>query len=817
MRKGYTKTFFRDIRKSFGRFVAIIGIVALGVGFLTGLLATTPNMQSSVDKYYDDYNAADIFMKSSRGFHDKDIEEITNIEGVDAAMGFYSADIVTNIGGATPVVRVFGLPLEKNDEASFINKLELLSGNMPQNENECVTERGGDYLMEVPLGTIIDIAGKDYTVVGTVANTWYFSNEREMTEKGSGKLGAIIYTSSFEMPVLTDVYVTVSGAKKLNAYTDRYEKEVNEVATKIKTEGARLNEEWYNQIIESDPGLSEVIKMPSWYVLDRQSVASFKSFGMNSDKVASVATIFPAFFFLVAALVTLTTMTRMVEEERTQIGTYKALGYSNTSIRGKYIAYCLIATLIGCIVGVLVGFQLIPSIIWNAFQYMFHLPSMLVQFNYFHAGIASLAAILSTMFATIWACNNTLREKPAQLLQPKAPKPGKRIFLERIGFIWNHLKFKYKSTFRNIFRYKKHLLMTVIGIGGCTALILTGFGMSDSFNGITSLQYEKIYNYDLSITVKDMNAENPTLNEFLNSESVSDKTSVYQSMGYAKNENSDKNKEVITLYSPENSEEFSGFVSIAKRGKKGSEFNDDSCVITEKIASHFSLKEGDSVLFEDISGKQTSYKITGITENYVNSYLYVGKNVYTAANEGRISPNFLLVKSTIKEDSFDAVTEKLLNSGDVSGVEFNAVAKSSFDKLLSAIDLVVLVLIIAAGGLAVIVLYNLTNININERKKELATLKVLGYRNGEVAGYIYREIAILTVIGILVGLGLGVLLHWFVIVQAESVGLMFARTISPLSFLFSALITLAFSIVVDLLMLIKVKKINMVDSMKAPE
>lgn len=802
LRKTYLKIIIREIKESFGRFAAIIAIVALGVGFLVGIMSATPAMKFSVDKYYDENNMTDIFIKSATGFSDEDISLIRSLPGTEYMTPAFVTDAVVSTGlNETIVARIYGIPLESNDDPGFVNKLTLIDGRMSRNEGECVVQRPGGSMSALPAGTILTISDenenagyiyriKEYTVVGTVGSPFYFSGETEESAAGSGKVGAIIYTgeNSYALDAYTDIYLTVKGAEELNSFDAEYEKVIDSAITEIESSG---------------------LDMTGRYVLDRGANVTFVSYKINVQKVSDIARVFPLFFFFVAALVTLTTMTRMVEEERTQIGTLKALGYSKSAIMVKYLLYCTLASVIGSVLGLAVGVRLLPAVINNAYASIYQLPPFYPQFNAAFAFIVCAVEITCTVGVTYSACRRSLKEKPASLMLPKVPQAGKRILLERIKPIWSHLSFSYKATARNIFRYKKHLLMTVTGIAGCTALILTGFGLKDSMNDIAKTQYGKLFLYDLKIELI-----NPELNEGL-TDFLNDKTymPLYSQKGTLK---SDKDEVEAVVYVPDDNLRFGNFIYLHNR-KTGKDItpSDSKVVITEKMADSLGITAGDMFTLVNEDGVSAIFKVTAVTENYVGSYAYIDKDVYSGVY-GETANNTLLVKTNITDTAEqDTITAKLLDAKSAAGVEFNSQAKKSYDNLLSSLNYIVIVLIAAAGILAVVVLYNLTNININERIKELATLRVLGYHHTEVATYILREITILTGLGIFSGLGLGVLLLRFIIFSAESVDLMFGRTIAPLSFFLSAFATLAFSVIVDLLMAKKLRKIQMTESMKA--
>ena len=572
------------------------------------------------------------------------------------------------------------------------------------------------------------------------------------------------------------------------------------------------------QIRDAESQLEDMAS-PRWYVLDRDSTVSYVSFDGNADKVEAIARIFPVFFFLVAALVALTTMTRMIEEERIQIGTLKALGYSKGAIMMKYVIYAGSATITGSIFGLLIGFSLLPTVIWGGYSIMYNLPPLILQFHVPYALLSSLSVLLCTMIATVSACYGSLMEVPARLMLPKAPKAGKRVFLERIPFIWSRLKFTHKVTARNLFRYKKRLLMTVIGIAGCTALLLTGLGLRDSISAIVDKQFGEIYTYNLTLVMK--NSDVPETDDdvkavLADKERVSAYLPVHQESGSVLHD--DETQEAY-LYVPQDLGRLKDFVTLReRRSGKTVSMSQDGAVVTEKLAETMKIKVGDTIELENADGIRAQVKVAGITENYVSGYVYLSPAQYASAFGSE--PDYTTLIAKVPDDSAEnraAVAEDLLKSSYVTSVQFSTDISKSFSDTIKSIDYIVMVLIIAAGMLAFVVLYNLTNINITERTKELATIKVLGFYDREVSAYIYRETAILSVIGTAVGLVLGIFLHAFVVKTAEVDMVMFGRSIGWLSYVLAAALTLFFSVLVNLVMVRKLKKIDMVESMKAGE
>ncbi len=551
-----------------------------------------------------------------------------------------------------------------------------------------------------------------------------------------------------------------------------------------------------------------------WYVLDRNANVGYVSFESNSEKVDAICKVFPVFFFLIAVLVTLTTMTRMVDEERIQIGTLKALGYSDGRIMFKYLLYAAAASVIGCGIGLAVGIRLFPSVIWNAYSILYYQPEFYCRFLPEYAIGFSVALVAATLLATWLACRSTLSEVAAGLMQPKAPKIGKRIFLERIGFVWKHLSFTKKVTARNLFRYKKRLYMTVIGIMGCTALLVAGFGLRDSINYIIFGQFGEIMKYNVTVQTRHDNETNPHNDLFAildNPEQIQDYLLVHQQMGTAVESDTD-----VYLVVPREMDRMEDFISLRTRvGKHSLMLEADGVIVSEKFASVAGLKVGSRFTLDDGNGTEAVVRITGITENYLNNYVYMTPDFYEKAFGQAPEYTTLFVKAAGGLEQQEQLSELFLKNEEVSSVTLTDWTKESFSNMIRSIDYIVLVLIVAAAALAVVVLYNLTNINIAERQKEIATIKVLGFYDREVGSYIFREISLLTLFGTLFGLVCGIALHGFVVQTVEMESVMFGRSISWLSFVYSAALTLLFSAIVDLFMYRKLKKISMVESLKA--
>ncbi len=574
------------------------------------------------------------------------------------------------------------------------------------------------------------------------------------------------------------------------------------------------------QITDAEEQIRD-IQNGEWYILDRTSTMSFVTFEQYTDRMTAIARVFPVFFFLVAALVASTTMTRMVDENRLQMGTLKALGYSNGQIAAKYLFYALSASILGSVAGMALGFTVFPIIIWNAFGMIFDVPTFQLTFypGMAAAGLGISAAVIGL---TTWlACRSSLHEKTASLLLPRAPVAGKRILLEYITPLWKRMSFSQKTTARNLFRYKKRFFMTVLGVAGCTALLLIGFGIQDALLPIVDKQCAELTHNDLTISLSSEKAL--TVEDGL--ADVLDRSSEVKSWGkfYSKSVsiyNADGTVETVSLIAAEDDALLTQYNTFRTRqGHHAIAFGADSAILTEKTAAQLGLRVGDTFWVETPSGSRMELTLTGITENYIYARLYLSQEQFARyCGSTPVEWNTVFSQTTCTStDDTDALRARLLACNYISGVTFTADTTGMLSNLIVCLNYVVGLVILCAGALAAVVLYNLISVNLAERKKELATIKVLGFYDKEVYRYIFREIDLLALIGSLVGLGLGVPLHQFIVRTIEMDRMMFIRTIAPRSYLISIALTMAFTFAVCFVMRRHVKQISMVESMKAPE
>lgn len=626
----------------------------------------------------------------------------------------------------------------------------------------------------------------------------------------------------------------VSGKAKYDSGKAEYDKnyadyekglkEYNEGKTALETAKTDADKQFADAQKKIDDGREKLEKTsrPEWYLFTRDDNPGYSEYGQNSERIGNIAMVFPLFFVMVAALVCLTTMTRMVEEERTQIGTLKALGYKNGAIIFKYLLYALTAATAGAVSGMLVGMKIFPAIIITAYGMMYVIPDILLPYDYILMMCTTGVAVLLTAVTVYFSCGGILHDCPAALMRPKTPKSGKKILLERIGFIWNRLSFSYKVTMRNIFRYKRRMLMTIVGIAGCTALVLTGFGVYDSVNDILQKQFGEISNYT-GITAYDntVTDEQTAKIEKMLERYDCEGNRIYQKQITVYN--GKKNTEAYIFGGADN-ETIAQFVTVKDR-RTGEQYKvtDDGVIINEKLATLLGgVQKGDTITLALADTKRVTATVTEICENYAHHYVYITEKLYKElSGEEGLPYNCFFFNSEdgddMTEGDRDELAQELMKIDGVMGVSFKTSVAGTFSSMLNSLLFVIVVLIVSAGALAFIVLYNLTNININERIREIASLKVLGFYDKEVSMYVFRETVILTLIGTLTGMVFGRFLVDFVVKTAEIDMVMFGRTVHPMSFVFSGLITICFAVIVMLFMHRRLMKVNMVEALKSVE
>lgn len=1100
--KPTSKDFYMEIRKSPGRFLSILFIVALGVAFFSGIRASEPDMRLTGDAYFDESNLMDIKALSTYGVTQDDVDAISKIDGVEHAEGAYSADFMQIVDKKQKVLHVISL----QDE---LNQVKLSDGQMPQKAGECLADQDAGYkvgdTIKLRSGTSDEVTDTLTTdtlkVVGLCSSPMYISYGRGSATIGTGTISAFVMVpeETFDMDVYTEVYVQVKGAKNEVAFTDGYDKKVQQVldsiqditderaeirknelvseaqekideareeleqgradaaseladaAAKIadaeeqltsgkaqitsgkkqiasakntlskkereleqaqnqynaglaqlqegeaqyeaglaqyeaakpeaeakiqtgreeiekkkqklaeapaqleqlkqmvagleqkqtagiitekeeatlkelkenkipqleyfiangeqliasgeaeldaaqkqlndtaatlaqtkseldaakaslngvpqqlasgksqiqsgwaeirkqekkleegaaeiaeneakvaeaKIEYANGEEEAAQKIAEGEQKIADAeakvqdIEKPTWYVYDRDTLTEYSGYGENAERLGAIGRVFPVLFFLVAALISLTSMTRMVEEQRTAIGTMKALGYSKMSIAKKYLGYALIATAGGSVLGVLIGEKILPYIIVYAYGILYqHITHILIPYQWIYAWMAAAAAIVCTMAATFFACYKELVAQPAVLMRSPAPKNGQRVFLERIKFIWKHLSFTWKSCIRNLTRYKKRFFMTVFGIGGCMGLMLVGYGIKDSCYEIAELQFRDIQMYDGSVYLKEDISDEIRQNLLDYMKDDSDISHYMQTSMKNVTLVNGKNKRdtyQVVFSEPKDVKDYFDFHD--RKSKEEYTLDDEGVIISEKTGKLLNAKAGDTIEIKDEENGNKKVKIAHICENYMGHYIFFTPSYYEKVygeNSEYNSIFFAGQKGDTQED-YNKIGEDILTQDGALSVSYMRDIEKQLDDMLKSLNLVIVVLIISAGMLAFVVLYNLNTVNITERQRELATLKVLGFYDLEVAEHVYRENVLLTFIGAAVGVVLGKFLHAFIIDTVEVDTAMFGRNINFSSYVYSLLFTILFSLIVNGIMYFKLKKIDMVESLKSIE
>lgn len=587
--------------------------------------------------------------------------------------------------------------------------------------------------------------------------------------------------------------------------------ELNKSIEQLTLSKAEFNIQKHDALRELSDAQLEIDKMEGkWIVLDRNSHYSYRDYGACADRMDGIAKVFPVFFFLVAALVCMTTMTRMVDEQRNEMGTLKALGYSKLQIASKYIIYALIASILGSILGCSLGMYLFPSVIFNAWNTLYNIDQIKFLFQPGLILLASGSVTGITLLATLYSIYSELIEMPSQLMRPKAAKAGKKILLERITFIWKRLSFLQKVTARNIFRYKKRFFMTIIGIAGCSALLVAGFGINDSISDIVNQQYNVIYHYDATVSAK----TSEITSQIKSLKGIKD---VYEEDHLAVTTKIENKDISTTVHIISNDKKFKDFCTLFN-GNNEFDLDDSSVLISQKMATKLNKKAGNTIKIKDANNKVIKAKIKGVFTNYVGHHIYASESLYKSWNTNAKTTHIYLIKSKKTTKKFERnLGNKIMNIDGVQSVTFYSSLQKNFKDMIKSISYIVVVLVISAACLAFVVLYNLSNVNISERKREIATIKVLGFTRKEVDAYINRETILLTILGSLIGLGIGIGLHHLIMNLAEMDDIMFGRTINSISYVISFVMTIGFNAIINLCMHKKLNNIQMVESLKAVE
>ncbi|KAA9302247.1 FtsX-like permease family protein [Aerococcus sanguinicola] len=921
------KDSFREIKNSFSRFIALLGIIFLGAGFFVGIRAAAPNMRHTANLYFQDQHLQDLSLQVDQGLTAEDIDRVDDLEGIKA----YPYRSVDREETQQESLLRF---LPNFNQMGDINQYKLRSGRLPEKNDEValdarLAEEGG---YNYQIGDVIELAEPDqevsdqapglannrFTVVGFVTSPMYIDQSaRGNSPIGKGSIDgfAVVQPEAFTGDLYSQVAFKLEGAEDLPAYSRAYEEEVDRAKTEVEEaldgraeeryqksqedldqeiqtaeedlkpaqkaiqeakdqvkaekESLKAQEDQVKQAIDSlgpgaadlpqfaqareglDQGKSainqaeeeiqekekdlaagqekldqaktykEEMEAPNYQVNDRSQLSGYSEYEDNADRIAAIARVFPLIFFLVAALVSFTTMTRMVDEQRIQLGTLKALGYRSSEIAIKFLLYAGLASVTGTLLGVAVGNYLLPNIIVNAYGMLYDLGQEVYYGFYWKDFLLALSISLLTTVGPAWlVTRNSLTEPAAVLMRPKPPKQGQRILLERWTWFWQRLSFNNKISLRNLFRYKGRNAMTLIGVAGSTALLLTGFGISDSISGLADRQFielehaQAIVQYRPKLSEGEVDDLNQTIRQH---DQVADALPLYSASYQTTDEG--VNQQTVSLHALDPSSNYQDFYALAdvKTGERMS-LPEDGVLINHKLAKLLGIQAGDAISLEDPDGQVVDLPVKGVFESYIMHDVFMSQSVYEDFIGRLPSQNQVEIKlaDNSPEVKDQVIDDLMAEEGIVTVVNIDQF-RQMFNETLETLNLVTLVLIIAAAILAFIVLYSLTNINVSERIRELSTIKVLGAYPLEVTLYIYRETLLLTLAGILAGLAMGQVLTTYILQTVEVDIMIFPAQIQGLSYLYASLLTLAFSLIVMAIMHYKLKQVDMVEALKGVE
>ena len=794
------KSNLREIRSSAKRFVSLAFISLLGVGFFVGIKMASVDMLTTLDNYFDQVALYDVKVTAPLGLTDENIAAVRELPEVQAAVAVRHRDEVVELDESEQILQLIEL-------SQAINRVELLEGEWPAAADEVMVERALLTNNNLAIGdTVTTVDGPTYKIVGVVESPLFLDRERGVTTTGA-KVNYYAYAGAetFDEVDARDLYLKATGTEAETTGSEAYLEAVEQTEQAV-VELAPV------EVAERLEGLmgaagAELVDLYDWQVATRAGNAAYGDLLNSVDSIEKLGTIFPIVFYVVAILVSLIAMKRMVEDDRSEIGTLKSLGFGDWRIIRKYLRYAFLAVVIGSVVGLASGSVVLPMIVWDLFENTYVLPELELGLNAAYVIIGVGVALGCILIATAWVTARTLKETPASLLRPKAPKAGRRVLLERVGPIWKRLNFSNKICVRNIFRYKSRVFAMVIGIMGSTALILTGFGLRDSLVDMSPTQFGEIFAYDRAVVFTDAAAEVATVRDELaeRNQVVATQATTIEALGSEKDyeanlvvfEGDGGDQEVIRL--------------LDAKGER-IRLTAGEVVITAKLAELLDVGVGDTV--EIVVDRQTiEYKISAIAQNHLEHYVYMERETYEQT-VGEFALNTIFVQLGEPVEDFEQYLDNLEWGTVVTSAEE---AKEQIDDVLWSLNSVVVILILASSMLAFVVMYNLAAININERQRELATLKVLGFYNKEVDDYINRETNLLTVIGAALGLGFGYFLCHYILVTCEIDSLMFVRQINPWSYLYTLLIVAVFTVAVNFFTHRQLKKIKMLESLKTVE
>lgn len=863
MTKSLLKSSLREIKSSFGRYIAILGIVALGVGFFSGLMVSEEAMLKTGDTYLNEQNFYDFRLMSTLGFDDDDVTALRDASGVTAADGAYQVDALVNDGGDEEKVGRF------HSITADVNKLVLKEGRLPENDNECVVDSSfyagssiGDTVTVVDnneKNTLDALSQHEMKIVGVVESPLYMRVGRYSSEIGSGEVEAIYYVpeSVFTSEYYTEMYVSVNTEGEI--YSDAYDASIDDAEPTITKAAEDSVDGRYQEIVneindgrkQAQDGLDQantaletakkagageetiakiqaqadeaqktldeltVPEEPELYVLTRDEDVGFQFFKSDSSIVSSIAKVFPIFFFLVAALVCVTTMTRMMNEQRTQIGVLKSMGYGNRSVIMKYMMYSGSSGILGCLIGYFLGTWGFPTIIWSAYRYYYALPDQVMYVFNVPLLLISLAVTLLCTIGVTWLCGySALTQTAANLIRPKAPKAGKRNPFERVTPIWKRLSFLQKITVRNLFRYKARFFMMILGIGGCTALIVTALALQDNFMGVSDQQFNEIDLYDATASFNESLSEEE-MAAFLDTNGERIDGALFSYTGNM-DISANGTTHSVSMNAPIDNGQLEDFFSWHADDTTYGLPENGEILLDRGLADRLGVTTGDEVTVRDSDMHEAVLTVIGVYDNYISNNAYISRETL-ADDFGKTDVNSAYINFQGDGDAHEMAAQLMSEDSNITNVSISQDSMDMFTDMLDSLNVIVLVVILCAGALAFIVLYNLTNINISERIREIATLKVLGFYSKEANAYVFRENNALTLIGALVGLVIGKFFHAFVMGQIVVDGLTFDAYVSPQNYGLALVLTIVFALITQFIMRRKIAKIHMAESLKSVE
>ncbi|MCI2998566.1 ABC transporter permease [[Clostridium] innocuum] len=821
--KDIRRTIFRNKK----RFCSILIITALGVMMLSGLKAACDDLRYSADQFYDAQQVFDIQIVSTMGLDEDDLAALRKADGIERAEGVYRETVYTSVKGSSQNTDVQTL-------GGQLNTPYLLKGRLPENEKEIAVSKTYADDSEKTIGDTIQFHESSqikstYTISAIVQDPSDLNNKdgaASFRSISASRYVCFIREDGISIPAYTAAYVQVKGSRDMASYSDEYEALIKRTKETLEQDVKQQQEDRrYDELVEQmklaayaiDPQAAAYvdtssIEHPKWYIQDRSSLSSYSNIESDAASIEAVGTAFPIVFFTVAILIALTTITRMVEEERLLIGTYKALGFRNIEIMKKYLLYAGSACLLGGIIGDIGGFLLLPKFVFSIFQTLYLLPNYSLQFDAWY-GIGGIALFTGGILIAVWiAVHGELKHMPAILMRPKAPRTGARVLLERIRPLWRNLTFLNKVTARNLFRYKKRMLMTVFGIMGCSALVLCAMAINDSVSALIPRQYEHIYRYDLMVMTDDEHVYQSLSRD----DEVSECLALLVDNATIKS-SGNKEERVQLMVFPEQAD-VASYLSLEDLNGDPVTLEMGDVYVTQNASQvlDFSLK--DTIRVQNSDFKEKRVKVTGIVQNYLGNTIYMSKNTYKTLfgsyEDNAVLANF---RGDISKQQKDSYVQKLEDREGVLSVVSTSSMQDAFETSFSLITSVVYLILAMAAALAFVVLFTLSTTNISERVRELATIKVLGFYDKEVHSYVNKETLLLTFLGILAGLPAGTILAQSLTYVLNMPSIHFAVTIRPISYLYTVILSFGFAVIVNLITNRVLNHIDMVESLKSME